>query len=291
MLIPSSAKANASGPVADAPAQLACAACVGQFAEVEFRLLPETDAEVVTEHLSECPDCRIFKEQLDTTRELVSGTRPELTADVLEDAKSDLADCSIEHSVKALYRIASTLDVDDADDLVQETLADAIGRGTRLSSVELVDALIRTAGQTHSEPTVSLHDAADHGAVAYDSDSETAELFYPEFYEEGPDVGRFVDAPNVWGHVLHNAPDDHVAASETIEVADAAINELPAVEGRMITLVDVEHVAFEAAARLLDVSKRQAARALNDARIHVRGAIDNHLTGQRSRRSRLSAST
>lgn len=35
-------------------AGVACAVCVTHLAEAEFELLPETDAEVVTEHLSQC---------------------------------------------------------------------------------------------------------------------------------------------------------------------------------------------------------------------------------------------
>jgi DNA-directed RNA polymerase specialized sigma24 family protein len=260
MKIPSpSGNADSLEPVATTPAKLACAAFVGQLAEVEFRLLPESDADVVTEHLSECPNCRLFREQLDTTRELVAGSpATELTADILEVAKAELADGRIERTIKALYRIASTLDVDDADELVQETLIDAISRGTALNSVELIDALIRSARRTRSDPTVSLNDVPDHGFAAYDTDSETAELFYPDFYAEGPDVGRFVDTPNVWGYVFHMGPDDEVAASELIEVADEAIRHLPGVEKRLITLVDLDRVSFEDAAMALHLQKRCA---------------------------------
>ena len=90
--------------------------------------------------------------------------------------------------------------------LVQETLTNAISTGAALNSGELINALIRTANGTRSEPLVSLNDASDPDSSAYDPDSETAELFYPEFYEEGPDAGRFIDSPNVWGHMVPLAP-------------------------------------------------------------------------------------
>ena len=259
---------------------LACAGCVAQLAEVEFELLPETDAEIVTEHLSQCPDCRLFKEQLDTTREILAATPAAgLTADladVLEGAQSDLDDGRNEPSLERLYRVAAALDVEDADELVQRTLLDAVSEGASLDSAGLIDTLIRTAADERGHPTESLNEA-DPDSLAYDPDSETAELFYPEFYDEGPDAGRFVDSPNDWGHVFRLAPEEEVATIELYGVTDSAIDELPDVGMRLVTLVDTAGVSLEDAARGLHVSKERAAQELNSARIHVRGAIDNYL--------------
>jgi DNA-directed RNA polymerase specialized sigma24 family protein len=271
----------ADGNVSVLHTDFACAACVARLAEADFHLLPEVDAEVVAEHLSGCRDCRLFTEQLDTTREvLAAAPAPERTADVtevLEQARSALAGGSVEQSLGGLYRIAAALGVDDPDELVQQTLLDAVRRGTTLDSRELIDALIRTAEGQQSDTTESLDVAAEPGSLVDDPDSETAELFYPEFYEDGPDVGRFVDSPNAWGDVLHLAPEDEVATIELFEVTDSAIDELPELQRRLITLVDIEGVTFADAARALHVGKKRAAQALNRARIHVRGAIDNYL--------------
>jgi len=257
---------------------LACAECVAHLAEVEFQLLPETDAEVVSEHLSECPACRLFTEQLDSTRDLLAATpAPELTgeiADVLKESLSELADSSI--SLERLYRVAAALGVEDADELVQQTLLDAVSEGATLDSGALRDRLARAAGEMAGQPTESL-DQADSDSIAYDPDSETAELFYPEFYEDGPDAGRFVDSPNAWGQALRLAPEEDVATIELFGVTDSAIDELPEAGMRLITLVDIEGVSLDNAARALRVSKTRAAQALNGARIHVRGAIDNYL--------------
>jgi len=259
---------------------LACAECVAHLAEVEFQLLPETDAEVVTEHLSECPDCRLFKEQLDSTRDLLAATpAPELTAeiaDVLKESQSELADSSIEPSLERLYRVAAALGVGDADELVQQTLLDAVSEGATLDSGALIDRLTRAAEEMGGHPTESL-DQADSDSIAYDPDSETAELFYPEFYEDGPDAGRFVDSPNAWGQAFRLAPEDDVATIELFGVTDSAIDELPEAGMRLITLVDIEGVSLDDAARALRVSKARGAQALNSARIHVRGAIDDYL--------------
>ena len=257
---------------------LACAECVAHLAGVEFQLLPESDAEVVSEHLSECPDCRLFTEQLDSTRDLLAATpAPELTAeiaDVLTEAQSEIADSSI--SLERLYRVAAALDVEDADELVQQTLLDAVSEGATLDSGALIDRLTRAAAEKRGHQTESL-DPADPDSIAYDPDSDTAELFYPTFYEDGPDAGRFVDSPNAWGQAFRLAPEDDVATIELFGVTDSAIDELPEAGMRLITLVDIEGVSLDNAALALRVSKARAAQALNSARIHVRGAIDNYL--------------
>jgi DNA-directed RNA polymerase specialized sigma24 family protein len=260
---------------------LACALCVAHLAEAEFELLPETDAEVVTEHFSQCPDCRLFKEQLDMTREIIAAAPAAgLTADqadVLEEARSNLADGRNELSLARLYRVAAALDVEDTDELVQQTLLDAITEGASFDSAELIGRLTRTAADERGHLTESLNEA-DQSSLAYDPDSEPAELFYPEFYDEGPDVGRFVDSPNDWGHVFRLAPEEEVATIELYGVTDSAIDQLPDLGMRLITLVDIEGVSLEDAARGLRVSKERAAQELNSGRIHVRGAIDNYLS-------------
>jgi predicted DNA-binding protein (UPF0251 family) len=258
---------------------LACAVCVAHLAEAEFDLLPETDAEIVTEHLSQCPDCRLFKEQLDTTREILAATPtaglPDDLADVLQERQSDLADGN-ELSLETLHRVAAVLDVQDADELVERTLFDAVNEGASLDSAGLIGRLIRAAADEPGHLAESLN-RVDEGSLAYDPDSETAELFYPEFYDEGPDLGRFVDSPNDWGHVFRLAPEEELATVELYEVTDSAIDELPDIRMRLITLVDIEGVSLEDAARGLVVSKERAAQELNSGRIHVRGAIDNFL--------------
>lgn len=257
-----------------------CAACVAQLTEAEFQLLPETDAATVTEHLSQCPDCRLFNEQLDTTREILAATpTPEVTVDlahVLGETGSEPADQRVEPSLDRLYRIAAALGVEDVDELVQQTLVDAIAQGAALDTGELIDRMTRTATARRGASTESLNQA-DPDTASYDPDSETAELFYPEFYEEGPDEGRFVDSPNDWGHALRLAPEAELATIELFKVTDSAIDELQDLGRRLITLVDLEGASLEDAALGSRVSNERAAQALNRARIHVRGTIDKYL--------------
>ena len=123
------------------PTDVACVTCIAHLGEAEYQLLPEADASVVAEHLSECPDCRLFKEQLDTTRQILAATpAPEPATDLtelLDDTRSAAADGRIEQSLRRLCARPATLDVEDADELVQQTLLDAISKGRIPESGEL----------------------------------------------------------------------------------------------------------------------------------------------------------
>ena len=87
-----------------------------------------------------------------------------------------------------------------------------------------------------------------NGSHVYDPDSEPGELFYPDFYQEGPDAGRFIESPNAWGHTLRLHPEDDVATIELFGVTDSAIDNLPELDMRLITLVDIDGVSLEQAA-------------------------------------------
>ena len=76
---------------------------------------------------------------------------------------------------------------------------------------------------------------------------------------------------------IRRTPGDRRFAIELFGVTDTAIDELPEAGMRLITLVDIEGISLDDAARALRVSKARAAKALNSARIHVRGAIDDYL--------------
>lgn len=257
-----------------------CATCVAHLVEAEFQLLPESDTDVVNQHLSECPDCRLFNEQLERTRDVLAATpTPELSddlAEVLQATQVDLADGNYEASLSRLYRIAGALDLENADELVQQTVLEAISAGRTLDLGDLGDRLAHTAAEQKGQATESLYEDRN-GSHDYDPDSEPGELFYPDFYQEGPDAGRFIESPNAWGHTLRLQPEDDVATIELFGVTDSAIDNLPELDMRLITLVDIDGVSLEQAALGLGVRKEQATKALNRARIHVRGAIDNYL--------------
>jgi DNA-directed RNA polymerase specialized sigma24 family protein len=73
-------------------------------------------------------------------------------------------------------------------------------------------------------------------------------------------------------------PDEETATIELFAVTHSAIGQLPDFERRLITLVDIESVPLDDAAKALRVGDERAAQALNHARIHVRGAIEEYLS-------------
>src|SRR5262245_6210789 len=96
-------------------AALPCAACVDQLTRFQTSLIEEADAEIVREHLSSCPSCRLFSEQLETVADFVGSAEPAALPDnlsVLADTEDgelgrpgDLTDI-----VRSLYRLARSLD-------------------------------------------------------------------------------------------------------------------------------------------------------------------------------------
>jgi DNA-directed RNA polymerase specialized sigma24 family protein len=255
-----------------------CALCIARFSEEGAGLLPETDAEISRQHRAECPDCRLFTEQLDLTRDVLAA------AAVAGIGGSDPRPRTLgsDWSVEDLRGIATALGIEDAEDVVQEVLVEAIADGRSLHADELVERLaqVPTDGRRAGPSSLS---AADRDTGDVDPDSDTAELFYPAFYGSGPDEGRFLDSPNDWGHVARLAPEDEVATIELYGITDAALDDLSATGRRLLTLVDVEGVPVSEAAAGLDLDPRQAAQALNRARIHVRGAIDQYLGAEATR--------
>ena len=54
----------------------------------------------------------------------------------------------------------------------------------------------------------------------------------------------FINTPNEWGHVFHLSPEEEVTTVELFEATDSAIDDLPRLEMRLITLVDIEGVSW-----------------------------------------------
>jgi DNA-directed RNA polymerase specialized sigma24 family protein len=258
---------------------LACAACVEHLTHAEFGVLPEVEAAVLSEHLSACPDCRLFSDQVDETRHLVALASGSLGAGAGDVTRRDLVGDRSEVSLGALYRVAAELQLDDPDELVQETLLRAISAGHGLETAGLVDELIRAADVVDGTNTESLDDPMLR-TYAHGSTGDAPALYYPDFYEDGPDAGRFVDSPNTWGRSVPLGPEDDVLTGELAAVASAAIHGLPTLERRLMTLVDVDGVAFDGAIRALGIPQDHAARALNRARIHVRAVVGDHLSAK-----------
>lgn len=261
-----------------------CATCVEQLTTFQSGLLPEGDRETVSEHLTTCPDCRIFVDQVDESRRLLRSAPPseppvDVSLRLAEAFASSPAPGDVAGTVARLHRLATALRVDDADELVQQTLLSGLERGTgELGYQELARRLVESASADPTTATTAHETGADPELL--DTDSDTAELYFPDFYEEGPDLGRYVDLPNVWGGTKALSPDADYETGELFEVADRAMDQLPARTRQLVQLVDVEGFSLAQAAAGADLEEEAAARELNRGRIHVRGALDAYLTGR-----------
>lgn len=131
------------------------------------------------------------------------------------------------------------------------------------------------------EPTVrSLDDyrtRAENQTAELDPDADTAEFFYPDFYDIGPDAGRHIDAPNRWGQTNTLSPDDEVFTTDLYRVVDGAVARLADPLGQLVQLVDIDDVSLADAAYVLRLDKVDAVDALHRARIHLRGVVNEYM--------------
>jgi hypothetical protein len=120
-----------------------------------------------------------------------------------------------------LYALANALDANAADDLVQETLTSALADpDTDTTGSGLAATLTRLAAE--GGPDVDSPAVPTAGS---DPDADEAELFYPDFYTDGPDAGAWVDSPVAWGEARVLRPEDDLVTTEAYGVVDAALAE------------------------------------------------------------------
>lgn len=259
-----------------------CATCTEQLTTFQSGLLPESDSETVSEHLTTCPQCRIFVDQVDESRRLLRSAPPpappvDVSRRIAEEFAFSPATTDVPDIVARLHRLATSLQVDDPDDLVQQTLLTGLERGPdQLSYHDLARALVESASRNRATNTEVPEAALDPELL--DVDSEPGKLYFPDFYEEGPDLGRHVDSPNIWGRTNALQPDEDYETGELYEVADRAMDQLPLRTRQLVQLVDVEGFSLPQAAAGVDLDEESAAQELNRGRIHVRGALDVYLT-------------
>ena len=112
---------------------------------------------------------------------------------------------------------------------------------------------------------------------ALDPDADTAELFYPHFYSDGPDAGSWVQSPRSWPSEAILSPEDDLTATELNGVVDAAISQLGGDGAPLLALIDMGGFDSSDAAELLGLEESAARRVLHAARNHVRAALDDYL--------------
>jgi RNA polymerase sigma factor (sigma-70 family) len=259
---------------------ISCADCTDQLTAFQLGLLPETEDEIVSEHLDSCPNCRIFSEQLQATAAVLEAfpqpeTPPALAAAVASSSPS-LAGTDPDALLRRLCQLADSLDPQNAEDLVQSTFLAAIQRDpAELQFANLARDLTDAALADEQPETRGLDDfGLGINTSTLDPDGDTAELFYPDFYNEGPDIGQFVDSPGVWGRANVLTPEEDYSTTELYGVVDQALGQLPDPLEQLIQLVDIDQLSVLDAAAALRLSQNDATSALHRARAHVRGAID-----------------
>lgn len=256
-------------------------------------VLDPDEAARVTEHLDSCAGCNTYLTQLRTTIDVL-GHRPglEIPTRLREavdgmnteaDDGRDLQSVFAEHGPR-LLALARAIDPPHAEDLVQSTWVQVLQQAdpTAVDLPSLLSTLSDLADR-HSDTDVETDlpredRVTEVSRMDPDPDTDTAELFYPDLYQEGPDVGAWIDSPNSWpGAAQILTPDEDVATTELYGIVDAALDGLPSTGAELLTLVDVEGVPSELAIRSLGLDPATARRELYCARDHVRGHLDNYL--------------
>jgi DNA-directed RNA polymerase specialized sigma24 family protein len=280
-------------------AAISCKQLVDRASESLDDVLDGDTKSAIGSHLDACDDCPTYLTQLRTTIGVLRD-RPGIAvpADLqaaIDDAMAGLAERdAAEHAAsehgEQLLATATAIDPGRADDLVQQTWVRAFDEGTdAFTLTRLVEILSDVAGDrdvSGSAEVGSLHDitATEAGRDRLDPDADTAALFYPDFYTDGPDAGAWIEPPNSWpADTRILSPDADVETGELYGIVDDAIGELPSFESQVITLIDIEGLLADHVALSLDRSSRAVHDALHAARNHVRGRIDTYLTnGDRS---------
>jgi DNA-directed RNA polymerase specialized sigma24 family protein len=253
------------------PPVVTCAECVDRLTDYQAGRLGEPDRAVIDEHLSDCPDCRRFAAQLMATDGLLKHSpRPAPSSDDRLPR-----DAGIQTSLSALRQLAESLDSKRADDLVQDVVTEAWAAGEDLDLKSLARTLTDRALADHAPLERGIDDFATGDlSERYDADADTPELFYPEFYVDGPDLGRFVDAPNQWGaNHVHLGPEADLLTADLLQQVDEAVSRLTPPRGQVAQLVLLDGLSIDAAAEVLRLSPDATARALHEVRVHLRGVV------------------
>jgi len=162
---------------------------------------------------------------------------------------------------------------DVAEEVVQETwvgVLRAIGRFESRASLKtwifriLVNtAMTRGGREARSIPFSSL-----------EPEHEPAASVDPERFHPPDDVfaGHWRAAPRDWGW----RPEDVLGSRETLAVVKGAIAELPALQGRVITMRDVVGFTADEVCDALELSRGHQRVLLHRARSRVRAALEAH---------------
>lgn len=259
-------------------------------------LAPEEEQDGLAAHLAACRDCASYVAQMTTTRELLrrqSGSdrfQGDLTDKSAPSAGGTATDAETLRGT--LLTRARLLDSSNAEDLAQRTLEVGFALQRRDSHPREIDELTNimhtlSDAQTRLDgltmPAVDVTAAARGRANSLEdlnSDADEPELFYPDLYPDEDGLDGWVESPNQWrGGVQVLGPEDVDETGEVYDVLDKALGELPEPLGELLVLVDLQGSALTGSAQALGLDGRSATAALARARNHVRGRLDEYLSG------------
>jgi DNA-directed RNA polymerase specialized sigma24 family protein len=256
---------------------LTCQAAVHAASDQLTGLLSDAERGALEEHLAGCDSCSCLMDQLRSTVGVLASRPgvqvPDSLRAIVANAAGGRADALV-RQLPHLYALAKALDASAADDLVQETITSALADPDADPSGSGLDAaLIRLADRRRPDVESPAIPTA-----ASDPDADEAELFYPDFYTDGPDAGAWVDSPVAWGEARVLRPEDDLVTTEAYGVVDAALAELDPIDAALVTLVDIEGTPFSRAVLELDLPSGESRKRLARARFKVRAALDRYLT-------------
>ena len=256
--------------------------------------LAATERDAVEDHLKTCDACSCHLSQLRTTIHLLAK-RPGVVPDSLRQAidvaalgadrrVAKFAGKAVDEHGPRLLALARALDDGAAEDLVQATWEHALVEGPGAFTYErLVEILLGAADRDRGN--LSVDDASSSGGEGQfqelDPDADTAELFYPHFYGDGPNAGSWVQPPRSWPSETILSPEDDLTTTELYDVVDAAISQVGADGAQLLALVDMGGLDSGDAAELLGLEESAARRALHAARNHVGAALNDYFEASR----------
>lgn len=281
--------------------------------------LPLQMTSELASHVRTCRDCATYLDQMATTSAILgsrAGRVPSSTAARVSRAKDESSEAQavLAQTQQVLMKLARAADPAHADDLVQETWdhflseqpttvparedltqyligqLDSHERDQDAAAAVWADSLLAhhphnaadlAESDLPSDPASyeSLRTLADLDVL--DPDADSAELYFPDLYNDGPDKGEWVSPPTAWPSLTRVlGPDDELETAELYSVVDEALDQLPDGLGDALYLVDIEGHSLETSSSLLGRKTSELQQDLSQARNHVRGRVNEYLSGR-----------
>ena len=263
----------------------------------DLGLAPEDAQERLAAHLANCRDCAAYVSQITTTRELLRRRRGrgDLQVAVPDEAvpsQEGISTADIDALRNALLTRARLLDPSNAEDLAQRSLEVGLALQRRdhhprgiAELTKIMDTLSDAQARLDARAALAVDVTAAARTRAdspedLDSDADEPGLFYPDLYPGDDEFDGWAESPNQWRGGAHiPGPEEVDETGEVYNVLDKALGELPEPLGQLLALVDLQGYTLHDSAQAFGLDNLSATAALARARNHVRGRLNEYLTG------------